>query len=169
MRIELVWPVLALVVALLLYLSEAFIPSGGLIGLTATGLLGVSLYLAFATTSYGWTFLLVSGLLVPLAIIAMFSLWPRTPMGKMLTLNPPDTDASADDHELRLDPLVGQFGRCLTTLRPIGMIDFVGRKLEGSAEEGMLPAGTLVRVVQVRGNRVLVRKAEIPAFDESTS
>jgi membrane-bound ClpP family serine protease len=169
MRIELIWPILTLVVALLLFLSEAFIPSGGLIGLMAIGFLGVSLYLAFTTTAYGWAFLLVTGLLLPITILAAISLWPRTPIGKMLTLNPPDSDAPPDFDDPRLDPLVGQYGRCLTTLRPIGLIDFDGRKLEGSAEEGMLPAGTLVRVVQVRGNRVLVRKAEIPAFDESTS
>jgi membrane-bound serine protease (ClpP class) len=169
MRIEMVWPILTLIVALLLFLSEAFIPSGGLIGLMAIGFLGVSLYLAFTTTAYGWAFLIVTGLLLPITLVAAVSIWPRTPIGKMLTLNPPDPDAAPDADDLRLDPMVGQFGRCLTPLRPTGLIDFDGRKLEGSAEDGLLPAGTLVRIIQVRGSRVIVRKAEIPAFDESTS
>ena len=85
----------------------------------------------------------------------------------MLTLNPPDPniDSLELEHSI-LNQLVGQYGRCITPLKPVGLIDLDGRKLEGSAEEGLLPVGTLVQVVQVRGNRVSVRRAELPAFDE---
>ena len=167
MRIELVWPILTLVIALFLFFSEIFIPSGGLIGLMAFGFLGVSLYLAFSTTTYGWWFVIVSGLLLPVTLILAISIWPKTPMGKMLTLNPPDPniDSLELEHSI-LNQLVGQYGRCITPLKPVGLIDLDGRKLEGSAEEGLLPVGTLVQVVQVRGNRVSVRRAELPAFDE---
>jgi len=170
MRIELVWPILTLVVGLFLFVSEAFIPSGGLIGLMAFGFVGISLYLAFATTPYGWLFLLITGLLLPLSLMLAVSLWPRTPMGKMLTLNPPEPDGSSGDldHEV-LHHLVGHLGRCLTPLKPTGLVDLDGRKFEGAAEDGLIPAGTLVQVVQVRGNRLSVRRAEIPAIDDFSS
>ncbi len=170
MRIELVWPILTLAVALFLFVSEAFIPSGGLIGLMAFGFVGISLYLAFTTTAYGWLFLMVTGLLLPLTLMLAVSLWPKTPLGKRLTLKPPEPDPSASDlDQTLLHHLVGQFGRCLTPLKPTGMVDLDGRKFEGSAEDGLLPAGTLVQVVQVRGQRLSVRRAEIPALEEFSS
>ncbi len=41
------------------------------------------------------------------------------------------------------DRLVGLEGRALTTLRPSGMVDFDGRRLDGVAEEGLIPPGSL--------------------------
>jgi membrane-bound ClpP family serine protease len=167
MGTELVWPSLCLVVGLLLLLAEVFIPSGGLIGFLAIGFLGVSLYLAFATTTLGPVFLVVAGLMIPLTLMLAIYLWPRTPMAKFLLLSPPEPeDVIPDGHALMLEHLVGQFGRALTPLRPSGLVDFEGRRLEGLSEEGLIPAGMLVRAVQVRSGRLIVRVADVPAFDD---
>jgi membrane-bound ClpP family serine protease len=65
--------------------------------------------------------------------------------------------------------LIGQFGRALTPLRPSGLVDFDGRRLDGLSEEGLIPSGALVRAVQVRGGRIVVRKASDRALDEILS
>lgn len=167
MGTELIWPSFCLVIGLLLLLAEVFIPSGGLIGFLALGFLAVSLYLAFTTTAYGMAFVLVSGLLIPLTIMLAIYLWPRTPGAKHLFLPPPEPeDVMPDAHALLLERLVGQFGRVLTPLRPSGLVDFEGRRYEGLSEEGLIPTGTLVRAVQVRGGRLIVRVADVPAFDD---
>jgi membrane-bound ClpP family serine protease len=170
MGTELVWPSLCLAVGLLLLIAEVFVPSGGLIGFLALGFLGVSLYLAFTTTAHGLIFLIVAGLLIPLTMMLAIYLWPRTPMAKFFFLSPPEPeDVLPDGHSLMLEHLVGQFGRSLTPLRPSGLVDFDGRRLEGLSEEGLIPTGMLVRAVQVRGGRLIVRVADVPALDDVTT
>jgi membrane-bound serine protease (ClpP class) len=62
--------------------------------------------------------------------------------------------------------LIGQFGRAVTPLRPSGLVDFDGRRLDGLSEEGLIPAGTLVRAVRVRGGELVVRTATDPSLDD---
>jgi membrane-bound ClpP family serine protease len=156
-------------VALVLVVVEAFIPSGGVIGLLAIGFLVVSLYLAFTTTSLGWLFVLITCVMIPVSFALWAYLWPRTPVAKYLFLKPPDPDeVSPSGGAHSLDHMIGQFGRSLTPMRPTGMVDFDGRRHEGMAEEGLIPANTMVRVVRTQGSRLVVRAAKVPQLDDMT-
>src|SRR5690349_2865429 len=128
---DLIWPILCLAIGLILLIAEVFIPSGGLIGILAIGLLIVSLGLAFSqSTMLGLKFLLAVCLLMPMALILAINLWPKTPMAKLIFLKPPapeDVEPEPAVHGVRLEHLIGQFGRALTPLRPSGMVDFDGR------------------------------------------
>jgi len=168
---KLVWPILCLAAGLILLIAEVFIPSGGVIGVLALGFLAVSLGLAFSeSTTLGLEFLVAVCLLMPLALMLAVHLWPRTPLAKYIFLNPPDPeDVHEPPHELRLEHLIGQYGRALTPLRPSGLVDFEGRRLDGLSEEGMIPAGALVRAIQVRGGQLVVRPAPDRAPDEILS
>jgi membrane-bound ClpP family serine protease len=164
----LIWPLLLLVIGLILLVTEAFIPSGGIIGLLAVGCLGVSLYQAFTVPDapyLGWKFLAAELLLIPVALVVAVQLWPRTPLARRIILPPPtpeEVESAAPRH--RLDHLVGEFGRALTPLRPSGLVDFDGRRLDGLAEDAMIPAGALVRAVRIHSGVLVVRKAEDDAL-----
>lgn len=166
---DLIWPILCLAVGLILIVAEVFLPTHGLIGLLGIGLLVVSVGQAFAqSTMLGVKFLGALAALVPVTLVLAINLWPRTPMAKWIFLKPPEpTDVRPeDDDSPRLGHLVGQFGRTLTPLRPSGLVDFEGRRIDGLAEEGMIPAGALVRAVQVRGGQIVVRLAPDRALDQ---
>jgi membrane-bound serine protease (ClpP class) len=64
-----------------------------------------------------------------------------------------------------LEHLLGQYGRTLTPLRPSGMVDFDGRRLDALSEEGLLPAGALVQAVRLRGREIVVRAADPRGLD----
>ncbi len=165
----LAWPILCMVVGLLLLIVEVFIPSGGLIGVLALGLIVVSLWLSFAqSAALGLKFSAALVLLAPMVIAAALHLWPRTPLAKKMFLRPPDPDFDDEFHaeHHRLDHLVGQIGRALTPLRPAGIVDFEGKRLDAIAEEGLIAAGTLVEAVQIRGGRLVVRPANEPRFND---
>jgi membrane-bound ClpP family serine protease len=165
---EVMWPGLCLGVGLILLIAEVFVPSGGLIGLLALGFLVVSLYLAFThSLALGLKFLFALGVLLPVTMVIAVNLWPRTPLAKWIFLKPPSPDevAPALEHS-PLVHLIGQFGRSLTPLRPSGVVDFEGRRHEGLSEEGLIPAGALVRAVALRGNQIVVRVAANHVFDE---
>jgi membrane-bound ClpP family serine protease len=167
----LIWPTLFLVAGLLLLIVEVFLPSGGLIGLLAVGCLGLSLWKAFAQSyALGFQFLLAELLLLPVALLVAAHLWPRTPLAKRIFLKPPDPDDTDQSHSSnRLDHLIGQFGRTLTPLRPSGLVDFEGRRLDAISEEGLIPTNTLVRAVQVRAGQLIVRTARDRTLDEILS
>jgi membrane-bound ClpP family serine protease len=164
----LAWPLLLLAFALILLIAEVFIPSGGMIGLLAAFCLIWSLWLAFRESySLGLKFLAADFLLLPLAFSLALYLWPKTPMAKRVFLRPPAPEEIEVSHAPhRLDHLVGQIGRALTTLRPSGLVDFDGRRLDGLSEDGLIAPGTLVRAVRVRSGQIVVRTAPEETFEE---
>ncbi len=168
---ELVWPVVCLIIGLVLLMAEVFVPSGGLIGLLAVGFLLVSLWLTFSiSTTLGLKFMLVLGLLMPLALVLAVQIWPRTPMGRWIILKPPEPEelepAPGPSHGGRLEHLIGQYGRSLSPLRPSGVVDFDGRRVDGMSEGGMIPSGVLVKAVQVRSGQLVVRMASDSSLKE---
>lgn len=167
----LAWPLLLLALGLLLLIGEVFIPSGGLIGLSALFCLFLSLWQAFhQSTALGLKFVLAECLLLPVALVIAVHLWPKMPLAKRVFLTPPNPEEIEVSHsQQRLDHLVGQLGRALTPLRPSGLVDFDGRRLDGLAEEGLIPAGALVQAIRVRGAQLVVRQAPNPTLDEVLS
>ena len=159
----LIWPLLLLAIGLILLVTEAFLPSGGLIGLLALGCLGLSLYQAFTVPDapyLGWKFLAAELLLIPAAMVLAIQLWPKTPLAKRIFLPPPTAEeVEAGPPRHRLDHLIGEFGRATTPLRPSGLVDFDGHRLDGLAEEGLIPAGSLVRAVRIHSGVLVVRMA----------
>jgi membrane-bound ClpP family serine protease len=153
------WPSLFLALGLLLLIVEVFIPSGGLIGICSVACLLLCLWYAFShSLAMGATFMLVDLVALPLTAMGAFSLWSRSPLGRKFFLRPPapdEIDVSHSDHHL--GRLVDQVGRALTPLRPCGHVAIDGRRVDGLAEEGFLPAGCLVRVLRVRSGQVIVR------------
>src|SRR3954453_7356309 len=153
------WPSLFLVLGLLLLIVEVFIPSGGLIGICSVACLILCLWYAFSESLVmGATFMLVDLVALPLTAMGAFSLWSRSPLGRKFFLQPPAPDEIDVSHTDRhLEHLVDQTGRALTPLRPCGNIEIEGRRVDGLAEEGFLPAGCMVRVLRVRSGQLIVR------------
>ncbi len=123
----------------------------------------MSLYQAFTVVEapyLGWKFLVAELILIPAAMVFAIQLWPKTPLAKRIFLMPPTAEeVEPAVPRQRLDHLIGEFGRALTPLRPSGLVDFDGRRLDALAEEGLIPSGTLVRAVRIHSGVLVVRKA----------
>jgi membrane-bound ClpP family serine protease len=169
MSSALFWPILCVVVGLTLLFLEVFIPSGGLIGFLAIGFLAVGVWNAFSISNLaGLLAILALILLLPMVLALAVYLMPRTPLGRRMFLRPPEPEEVEPEPPAgrRLDHLIGQYGRAVTPLRPSGVVDFDGRRLDALAEEGLIPPGTLVRAVQVRGGSLVVRPAAVQTLDD---
>lgn len=166
----LAWPLLLLAFGLILLIAEAFLPSGGLLGILAFGCVGLSLWQAFrVSTSLGLNFLLADFLILPVVVMVALYLWPKTPLARHVFLHPPTPEEIEGAHPmLRLDVLVGQYGRTLTPLRPSGVVDIDGRRLDALSEDGLIPAGSLVRAVRVRSGQIVVRTAADTPLQETS-
>jgi membrane-bound ClpP family serine protease len=162
MNADLFWPIVLMSLGLVLMIAEVFVPSGGMIGILAVGLLGVSVWQAFAiSTVIGLRFLLALLVLLPAVVALALYLWPRMPVARSAFLKAPTAEEiEPERYGPPLAALIGQYGRALTPLRPSGTVDFEGRRLDGIAEEGLIPAGALIRAVKVQGSRIIVRIAD---------
>jgi len=56
--------------------------------------------------------------------------------------------------------LMGKSGNVITICRPVGNVDFDGVKLEVVTQGEFIEKGTSVEVIEIEGNRVVVRETE---------
>lgn len=64
----------------------------------------------------------------------------------------------ADRHEG--EPLLGKRGRCLSDLRPAGVVEIEGRRLDVISSGNYIARGALVTVIEIKANRIVVELAE---------
>ncbi len=162
MTTSILWAIVVLCVGLMLLFAELFIPSGGVLGVMSAVSLVASIVIAFnKSVNHGMLFLVVVLVAVPMAIGVGLTMWPQTPFGRRMMLTPKPQDVGpTSDADRELYTLIGQVGRTLTQLRPAGMTDFNGRRVDTLAESTIIDPDTLVRVVAVKGHRVVVRQLE---------
>lgn len=162
----LIWAIIFLGVALLLFFCEVFIPSAGIIGIAAATCLVIGIVLLFKVdTTVGLVGALISILCLPLLFFVAVTLWPNTPIGKMLTLSHQGRAEQSLDPTGRLAvatdrPIVGTTGTALTDLRPVGTCLIEHQRVECLADAGVIRSGTAIKVVLNDGMQVKVRAEE---------
>ncbi len=146
-------------VGLLLVVVEVLVPSFGLLGGLAALAIIASIWLAWQEDpSLGASFLVAAVVLVPVVVVVGFKVLPSTPLGRHLILSGPTFSnvAAVDQRDTGLE---GQEGVALTPLRPAGMARIAGRRVDVISRGERIEEGALVRVLEVRGNRVVVTRA----------
>lgn len=158
-----VWLIVVLfAVGLILLLLDIFFPSHGLLTVGGLGSLVVAVALTFQFGKFAGGLATIACLIVlPALAWGAIKIWPHTPIGKRIA--PINRVADAQDRvnatEL-LEPLIGKFGRALSPLRPIGLCEFGGRRVECVAELGMIEAESCVEATGIRGSALTVRVAK---------
>ncbi len=157
---------------LLLVAIEVFVPSLGLLSLMAGVSFIASITLAFQEgQEWGYGFLGGTVVLVPALIWLAFKLLPVTPIGKRMILSAPDRKSAVRGEDVSADPqhdLMDRNGIASTTLRPAGVVEIDGERVDVITEGEWVDAGTPVVVTEVEANRVVVRARDDAATEEST-
>lgn len=151
---------------LVLLVVEIFVTPGfgfaGLLGIGALlGGLGLSVVGAGAT----WDVILRAGgrvaaslLLALVGAVVMLRVLPRLPFGRRLVLEQELTAqagyASAPESDRQW---IGKRGMTVTALRPAGIAEFDGERVDVVSEGVFLEAGQPIHVLRVDGNRIVVR------------
>jgi len=149
-----------LVLGLLLIVAEVLIPSLGLLAVLATGSFVASIWFAFKTGwAIGFAFVAVSLVLVPVLVYVGFKyLLPHSFAGPQIILSQVVSDhGESSGTERNLERFLGAEGVTRSYLRPAGVADIAGERVDVVSEGGMVRRGTAVRVIDVEGNRVVVR------------
>jgi membrane-bound serine protease (ClpP class) len=146
-----------------LLVLEVFVPSGGILGVLSGMALLAAVVLAFLCNV--WIGIGVLGAVIvigPMCLATALHFWPRTPFGKKILLTVPTSDEVLPDdpQRRRLKALVGCVGQAKSKMLPSGAVVVEGHTVDAVSEGISIEPGQLVRVVEVRGNRVVVRPLE---------
>ena len=150
------WAIVFLLCGCALIVLEVFIPSGGVISFFSALCFIGSIWMAFRrdlTTGLG--FIVVALVAVPTVVGLAFKYWPMTPMGKAFLGELPSEDETRPDDPRR--ELVGTKGVAQSKMLPSGAVLIDGRTVDAVAQGMAIEKGQRVVVIEVTGNRVMVR------------
>lgn len=166
------WEELLLVAAgLVLIALEVFVLPGfgiaGVLGAAALAAgLGLSLVGAGATREMfvSAAARVVFSLLVALAVsLALIRLLPRLPFGRRVVLETGlSPGAGWDPGVERHRPAPGALGTAVSPLRPAGIADIGGERIDVVSEGEYIDAAETIEILRVEGNRVVVRPVRKP-------
>ena len=158
---------LLLGIGVILLAIEIFVTPGfgliGVLGLAAlVGGLGLSLVGAGATWAVVVTAVgqVAASLLLAIAVsLALLRVLPRLPFGRRLVL---ETELTANEGFASAPETdrawLGKRGTAASMLRPAGIADIEGERVDVVSEGEFIDAGERLAVVRVDGNRIVVRR-----------
>lgn len=153
------WAILLMLIGCGLIVMEIFIPSGGLLGFLATLAIVGSVVMAFRRDSTtGLSFIVITLMVVPAVVAFAFKIWPSTPMGKAFL-----GEILSEEELLPEEPrrqLVGRVGIAKSMMLPAGAVWIDGHMIDAITRGTPVEKGEAVVVVEVQGNRVVVRPAQ---------
>lgn len=152
--------IICFVIGIGLLILEAFMPGFGAPGITGLILEVITLVLTWFEHGPVATLAMLLIVLLVLTIAISTSLRSIT-KGRLSrsSLVHSDTESNEDGYRSIQDLAVfmGKEGTATSVLRPTGIADFEGVRLNVSSEGDFIPAGTKVRIVKVEGAKILVR------------
>ena len=158
------WGVALLAFMFVLLFVELFLPTGGVLGMVAAvvGISGLVCLFRYDLT-WGMSGLLSMVVLLPAFAAFAFRVWPHTPMGRRVIGTPTDEEVEAKRmtelrERERLTGMVGKEGTVLTALRPVGLIEIDGVRMDALSETMFVQPGAKVKVTYADGSQIKVRQ-----------
>ena len=148
------------VIGIGLMVLEAFMPGFGLPGISGIILEVVAVALTWMNhgpmAALGMTLIVLSILAIAISM-SLRSAANGTLSRSKLVLNDTESNEAGYRSTEDLDVFLGKEGVTTTVLRPTGMAEFDGVRLNVVSEGEFIQSGTRVQIVRVEGSRILVR------------
>jgi membrane-bound serine protease (ClpP class) len=166
--------IILFLIGLALGTAEIFIPSAGVLAILSVLAFVGSIICAFKVSAiWGMVFVIAAPLFMAVAIVKGFKILPRTWVGKRMILGtPPEDETNPDSAQANAatpagttseavgSDLVGQTGVARTDLRPAGSAQIADRRYNVVSIGDFIRQGARIRVIEVRGNRVVVEQVD---------
>ena len=155
--------IMLIILGLILIFAEVLIPSGGIISILAVGSFISGFVFGFQEgVTQGLILVGGSVVLVPVVLAIAFKVFPKTSLGKRMIAQ--GSEVSKDERQAVVQDektLIGQIGITKTQLRPAGAIDISGVAYDVITEGNIIETNKEVQIVEVSGNRIVVRSVNI--------
>ena len=138
--------------------AEFVVPTGGILVVAAVTAFAVAVgvILLYGDQDEAVAAVIGLGLAVPIVGGLMVSAWKRLALKSVLTTEvaaPPGPGSELAAYR-------GMTGKTVSPLRPAGVVQLAGRRVDALSEGPLIDAGVWVRCVGVRAGTVVVRVAE---------
>ncbi len=152
--------IVCFVIGIALLILEAFMPGFGAAGISGIVLEVITLVLTWVEHGPVATLGMLLVVLAVLAIAISTSLRSAT-SGKLSRSRLIHHEQESNEQGYRatedLQVFMGREGTATTVLRPTGIADFEGVRLNVSSEGDYIQSGTKVKIIKVEGSKILVR------------
>lgn len=154
---ELLIPILLQLAGVAVVIAEIILPSAGLLTMVAVSIFGYSLYLVFhdLSTTMGIIFVVGDLLMVPALVIAGFKWLARSPVTLHTKLS---SKQGVTSQAPELERYQGQTGQAITDLRPAGMANINGKRIDVVTRGEYIDKGCHIEVLAVTANQIVVGK-----------
>ncbi|MCL4424124.1 MAG: nodulation protein NfeD [Firmicutes bacterium] len=155
------WEALALfALGIILLAVEAFIPGFGIFGLSGIVAVFYSIYLASASSQQALQSISIALVISILTGFALAHYGRRRGWWRGLVLGAAETSRHGYVPQRYRPELMGKTGVVLTPLRPAGMAEINGERVDVVSDGEFIPKGAMVKVVKIEGTRALVKILE---------
>lgn len=152
--------IVCFVVGIVLLVLEAFVPGFGLPGISGIVLEVIAIVLAWVNhgpvAALGVTIIVLSLIAIAISVSLRSATNGRLSRSKLILKEKESNEAGYRSSE-DMNVFLGKEGETTTVLRPTGMAEFDGVKLNVVSDGEFVPAGTKVRIALVEGNRIVVK------------
>lgn len=155
--------IISAVIGVGLLVLEAFMPGFGLPGIAGIILQIVSIALTWMgngpLAALGMTLIVLSVDAIAVSLALHSATKGKLSKSKIILRETESSDAGYRSNE-DMEVFLGKEGVTITVLRPTGMAEFDGVRLNVVSEGEFVQTGVKVRIVDVEGSRILVRTVE---------
>jgi membrane-bound serine protease (ClpP class) len=139
------------IIGLIAITVELFIP-GAIVGLCGAGCVITSIVFAYLYVSnlLGHILLVLGICFIPVFFVSWYKLLSKTFSVKA-------SEKGFSSAREGLNNLLSEEGIALTTLRPSGIANIKGDKIDVISEGEMISKNTRIKVIDVKGNRIIVK------------
>lgn len=152
--------ILLFIGGIVLLVVELYVPGIGLFGVAGIVSIIASFFLTLGANMAALTTMTISFVAAIIIFLLIVKYLPSSKLWKVLVLKDAETTAdgftSADD----FSKYIGKVGKTLTQLRPSGIIDIDGIRLDVVSEGQFIPYGVPVRIIAISGSRIVVHPLE---------
>ncbi|MBE6992358.1 MAG: hypothetical protein E7430_07250 [Ruminococcaceae bacterium] len=145
------------VIGVAMLVAEVFQPGFGFFGVGGIICLLVDIIITADTLAEGLIMAAVLFVLVALLLIVSAAMFSKGRLPKKLVLTESTDTQSGFSGVEDMQYLLGKEGKAVTDLRPAGMMDMDGVRLDVVSRGDYIRAGSAVEVVEVESNRIVVR------------
>ena len=154
------WVIFFFIAGMVLILAEFILP-GLVCGVLGCVFVAVSCVIAVYSHPDMALFIVVGEIAAAVASIGLgFYVFPRSPIGKGMILETDQPQEAGWVSDVTDGSLPGALGEVITALRPAGTILVNGRRVSAVSTGDFIDEGIAVRVIEARGNRVVVESAQ---------
>lgn len=153
------WTSLAIfVTGLILLIIEAIVPGFGLPGISGIILVIAGTILAMGTITSALVSLSIAIILTAIITILLIKLGHKSPHLEKIVLTTHQKDEEGYLSASTKEEYLGKEGMTVSELRPSGIIEIDGKRLDALSEGSFIPKETPIKIVRVEGSKIFVRR-----------